>query len=165
MPDAHIPSDLSQKISAETHSWIGTPYRHQASLKGVGCDCLGLLRGVWRAVLGSEPEAPPPYGPGWAEATTGEDPLVAAARRHLLPVIGPLPDYRPQAGDILLFAFRAHLPAKHCAIATGPDAMVHAHDGAVVSEVAITGWWRRHLVHAFRFPEIGSFSETRPWPR
>jgi NlpC/P60 family putative phage cell wall peptidase len=28
--------------------WIGTPYRHQASLKGVGCDCLGLLRGVWR---------------------------------------------------------------------------------------------------------------------
>ena len=43
--------------------WIGTPYRHQASLKGVGCDCLGLVRGVWREVMGEEPEAPPAYRP------------------------------------------------------------------------------------------------------
>jgi cell wall-associated NlpC family hydrolase len=33
-------------IVAEARTWIGTPYRHQASLKGVGCDCLGLVRGV-----------------------------------------------------------------------------------------------------------------------
>jgi NlpC/P60 family putative phage cell wall peptidase len=37
-------------IVAETRAWLGTPYRHQASLKGVGCDCLGLVRGVWRAI-------------------------------------------------------------------------------------------------------------------
>ena len=43
-------------IVAETRGWIGTPYRHQASLKGVGCDCLGLVRGVWRACVGDEPE-------------------------------------------------------------------------------------------------------------
>ena len=35
-------------IVAEARAWIGTPYRHQASLKGIGCDCLGLLRGIWR---------------------------------------------------------------------------------------------------------------------
>ncbi len=157
MLDAHIRGNQAQKIVAEARAWIGTPYRHQASLKGIGCDCLGLLRGVWRAVLGSEPEAPPPYPPGWAETAAGEDPLVAAARRHLLPVSEPLPSYRPLAGDVLLFAFRVHLPAKHCAIATAPEAMVHAHDGAVVSEVAITPWWRRHLAYAFRFPE------TDPW--
>ncbi len=40
--------------------WIGTPYLHQASLRGIGCDCLGLLRGVWRDLYGPEPEAPPP---------------------------------------------------------------------------------------------------------
>jgi len=34
-----------QLIVVETRDWIGTPYRHQASLKGVGCDCLGLVRG------------------------------------------------------------------------------------------------------------------------
>src|SRR3989338_4143365 len=50
-----------QAIVAAARSWIGTPYRHQASLKGAGCDCLGLVRGVWRELYGDEPEAPPPY--------------------------------------------------------------------------------------------------------
>ena len=72
-------------IVAETRSWIGTPYRHQASLKGVGCDCLGLVRGVWRAVIGDEPERAPPYAPDWAEAARGE-PLAEAAARHLVAV-------------------------------------------------------------------------------
>ncbi len=60
-------------IVAEATSWLGTPYRHQASLKGVGCDCLGLLRGVWRAFHGDEPEAMPAYTPDWAEATGRRD--------------------------------------------------------------------------------------------
>lgn len=143
---------IAEKIVAEARTWAGTPYRHQASLKGVGCDCLGLLRGVWRGVLGPEPEAPPPYAASWAESAARDDPLAEAARRHLVPVTTPLPAYVPQAGDVLLFAFRANLPAKHCAIATGPAAMIHAHDGAAVTEVALTPWWRRHLAHAFRFP-------------
>ena len=148
MPDAPpAPPDLTQNIVAEARSWIGTPYRHQASLKGIGCDCLGLLRGVWRGVIGPEPEAPPPYAAGWAEA--GADALVEAARRHLLPVP---PGEEPRPGDVLLFAFRTHLPARHCAVVTGPNLMVHAHDGAAVTEVALTPWWRRPLVHVFRFP-------------
>src|SRR4051812_1881115 len=68
-------------IVAEARAWIGTRYRHQASLKGVGCDCLGLVRGVWRACIGEEPERPPPYAPDWAEAK-GEDTLADAAFRH-----------------------------------------------------------------------------------
>lgn len=146
-------SALRARIVAETRTWIGTPYRHQASLKGVGCDCLGLLRGVWRGVIGPEPEAAPPYCPGWAAEAEGHSPLVAAARRHFLPVSEPLATYAPRPGDVLLFAFRAHLPAKHCALATAPDAMVHAHDGACVAEVALSPWWRRHLAGAFRFPD------------
>ncbi|CAO4148678.1 NlpC/P60 family protein [Methylorubrum aminovorans] len=151
--DEDVPP-LPERIVAEVRAWAGTPYRHQASLKGVGCDCLGLLRGVWRGVLGPEPEEAPPYAASWAEsALSGSDPLLDAARRHLVPIAEPLTGYRPRAGDVLLFAFRAHLPAKHCAIATGPAAMIHAHDGAAVTEVALTPWWRRHLAHAFRFPD------------
>ncbi|CAO4141625.1 NlpC/P60 domain-containing protein [Methylorubrum thiocyanatum] len=146
-------SPLAGRIVTEARAWAGTPYRHQASLKGVGCDCLGLLRGVWRAVLGPEPEAPPPYAASWAESASGDDPLLSAAQRHLVPITELMAAYRPWAGDVLLFAFRSHLPAKHCAIATGPAAMIHAHDGAAVTEVALTPWWRRHLAHAFRFPE------------
>lgn len=138
------------RIIVEARSWIGTPYRHQASLKGVGCDCLGLLRGVWRTVMGAEPETPPPYAPDWAEAG-GSEALLAAARRHLVEL--DRPDMQP--GDVLLFRWREGCPAKHCAIATAPDLMVHAHDGACVAEVAIRPWWWRHLAHAFRFPAAG----------
>src|SRR3954447_23831537 len=143
MPQSHL-------ILAEARSWIGTPYRHQASLKGVGCDCLGLLRGVWRAVMGAEPETTPPYAPDWAEAG-GSEALLAAARRHLAEVNYSL----MQPGDVLLFRWREGCPAKHCAVATAPDLMVHAHDGASVAEVAIRPWWRRRLAHAFRFPVAG----------
>ena len=58
-------------IVAAARGWIGTPYLHQASLKGVGSDCLGLVRGVWREVMGAEPETPPAYQPGWAEMGGG----------------------------------------------------------------------------------------------
>ena len=37
-----------EQIVAAARGWVGTPYRHQASLKGIGADCLGLVRGVWR---------------------------------------------------------------------------------------------------------------------
>ena len=137
---------LPEIIVAEARSWIGTPYRHQASLKGVGCDCLGLLRGVWRAAMGAEPELPPPYSADWAEA--GADTLVAAARRHL--VEAEVADLGP--GDVLLFRWRDGMPAKHCAIATSDVTMIHAHDGAAVAEVSFRPWWRRHLAYVFRFP-------------
>jgi NlpC/P60 family putative phage cell wall peptidase len=135
------------EIIAAARTWLGTPYLHQASLKGVGCDCLGLVRGIWREVVGEEPEPVPAYSPDWAEAGTGER-LAEAGRRHLVPV--PVGAFGP--GDVLLFRWRAHLPAKHAAIASGAASMIHAQSGAVVSEVAITGWWLRRLAHAFRFP-------------
>ncbi|OYW67927.1 MAG: peptidase P60 [Bosea sp. 12-68-7] len=140
---------LRDDIVEATRGWIGTPYHHQASLRGVGCDCLGLVRGVWRDLHGSEPEQPPPYTPGWAESL-GTETLVAAALRHLLQV----EPGEAQAGDVLLFRWRAHLPAKHCAILSAPDRIIHAHDGAEVAEVAFTPWWRRHLSHAFSFPGV-----------
>jgi NlpC/P60 family putative phage cell wall peptidase len=139
--------DMSDHIITLARSWIGTPYQHQASLKGVGCDCLGLLRGIWRELYGSEPEAPPPYTPGWAEDSKG-DALTEAADRWLIrdenPSITP--------GSILLFRWRDHLPAKHCAIATEHDHIIHAHDGACVSEVALGSWWRRHVSGRWVFP-------------
>jgi NlpC/P60 family putative phage cell wall peptidase len=139
----------SSDIVAQAREWTGTPYRHQASLKGVGCDCLGLVRGVWRALYGEEPERVPAYSRDWAEASAREA-LAQAGARHLVPVareqIAP--------GDVLLFRWRAGLVAKHAAILTGIDTMIHAHDGAAVAEVAFAPWWRRRLAYAFRFPEL-----------
>jgi NlpC/P60 family putative phage cell wall peptidase len=134
------------RVVAEARSWIGTPYRHQASLKGVGCDCLGLLRGVWRAIHGMEPEPLPAYAPDWAEAN-GEERLATAARRHLTEIDSS----EAAPGDVLLFRWRSHLPAKHAAILSAPDRMIHAYNGAAVCEVHFAPFWQRRLAFAFRF--------------
>ncbi|MBL8590875.1 MAG: C40 family peptidase [Methylobacteriaceae bacterium] len=136
-----------EAIVAAARGWIGTPYLHQASLKGVGCDCLGLLRGVWRETVGPEPEPVPPYAQDWPLARRDET-LLAAALRHLTP--RPVAELSP--GDALVFRWRDHLPASHLAIAAPGARMIHAHDGACVAEVPLTDAWRRRLAGVFAFP-------------
>src|SRR5690606_24562685 len=105
-----------EAVVAAARQWIGTPYRHQASVRAVGADCLGLVRGVWREVIGPEPERPPGYTPDWAEAL-GQDTLLDAARRHMREIaIG-----EAGAGDVLLFRMALGAPAKHAAIMSGVD--------------------------------------------
>ncbi|VAV95965.1 Gene Transfer Agent NlpC/P60 family peptidase [hydrothermal vent metagenome] len=135
---------LRARVIAEARSWIGTPYLHQASLKNIGCDCLGLVRGVWRQVYGNEPEATPAYSPDWAESAKSEQ-LASAARRHMREIKPG--DFR--AGDLLVFRWRPHVPAKHLAIVVSTTTMIHAQQGAAVCEVPISNWWRRHLAYAF----------------
>lgn len=136
-------------IVAAARGWLGTPYRHQASRKGAGCDCLGLVRGVWRELVGPEPETPPPYTPDWAEAT-GEETLLAAARRHLAEV----PPGAAGAGDVLVFRMATGVPAKHCGILTGEGSLVHAYWGRAVVETRMVPWWQRRVVAAFSFPGV-----------
>ena len=140
---------LRSDIIAAARGWIGTPYQHQASLKHVGADCLGLVRGVWREVLGAEPEGVPAYSAGWTESGAGEK-LADGCRRHAMECAG----LKFAGGDLLLVRWRPHLPAKHAAIAVSCTRMVHAQDGAAVAEVAINAWWRRHLAHDFQFPGV-----------
>jgi NlpC/P60 family putative phage cell wall peptidase len=137
------------EIIAEARSWIGTPYAHQASVKGIGCDCLGLVRGVWRAVYGEEPEQPPPYSRDWAEAH-GRETLAEAAGRHMIAV----PTDKILPADVLLFAMKENSPAKHCAILTAPGRMLHSIEAHPVAEVSLwTGSGsRQRLRFAFSFP-------------
>jgi NlpC/P60 family putative phage cell wall peptidase len=138
-----------QRVVDAAMPWLGTPYRHQASLRGVGCDCLGLVRGVWRELYGREPEAMPAYTPDWAEAR-GTETLAEAAGRHMATV----PPRDATTGDLLLFRWRAGLPAKHAAILVAPDRFLHAQDGAAVALASLSPWWRRRIAFAFSFPGV-----------
>jgi NlpC/P60 family putative phage cell wall peptidase len=137
------------EIVAEARRWIGTPYRHQASLKGVGADCLGLVRGVWRGVIGAEPEKAPAYTPDWAEAL-GEETLLGAARRHLREIAIS----EAREGDVLLFRMGLGSPAKHAAIVSGPQRILHAYWGRAVCETRLVPWWERRIAAAFSFPGV-----------
>ena len=142
---------MTQAVADAARVWIGTPYLHQASVMGAGCDCLGLLRGVWRACLGAEPAPVPAYTADWSEAGQRED-LFAAAHQWLHPkAIG---DEAP--GDVLLFRMRVGAVAKHLGFAgeTGAQAsFIHAYTGHGVVETALTAPWRRKIAARFCFPE------------
>jgi NlpC/P60 family putative phage cell wall peptidase len=140
-------------ILAEAREWIGTPYQHQASAKNVGADCLGLVRGVWRAVYGDEPEAAPAYTPDWAERQ-GTETLFVAAQTHLNEIA--VADAAP--GDVLLFRMDAHSPMKHAAIVETGDRIIHAYWGRAVVRSRFSLWWRVRCAAAFALPGVA------PWP-
>lgn len=140
---------IASRIVAEALTWQGTPYRHQGSRKGVGCDCLGLVLGVWRAVYGREPELPGPYAADWAEAG-GKDLLLEAARRHCAEKATD----GISCGDLVLFRWRAHLPAKHAGIMVAKERFIHAYQGQAVVVSALVPQWRNRIAAAFAFPKI-----------
>lgn len=142
---------MNDRVCQIARRWIGTPYVHQASSEGAGADCLGLIRGIWREVYGSEPELPPPYSPDWGEIG-GQEVLLTAAMRHLA-LLDRAQDWQP--GQVVLFRMRRGAVAKHLGILTrraGALGFVHAYEGHGVTESPLSEPWRRRVAARFRFP-------------
>ena len=136
------------EIVTAARTWLGTPYRHQAATLGAGCDCLGLLRGVWRTLYGTEPLVLPPYRADWRDlAHAGE--LRAAADRLLRPAPPGL-----AVGQVVLFRLNRLPVAKHCGILVGPGRFIHAQEQAGVVETNLTDNWRRRIAGTYAFPPI-----------
>ena len=137
------------RIVMLARTWEGTPYHHQASTKGVGTDCLGLVRGVYRELYGAEAAPVPGYSRDWAEAS-GRETLFEAARLHLTEISKA----DANDGDILLFRWRANTVAKHVGILLARQRLIHAYEDVAVTEIKMTPWWWRHAAAAFRFPSV-----------
>jgi NlpC/P60 family putative phage cell wall peptidase len=134
-------------IVAEARSWCGTPWLHQACVKFVGCDCIGLVCGVADALGIPEAKA-------WRADSEfrgyGRTPvpskLLAACDRYLdhIPTSTALP------GDVLLFTFLRE--PMHFAIKSGPDMMIHGFERVGhVCENGIGVKWQRRMLGAYRY--------------
>lgn len=131
--------DRTQVVDC-ARSWIGTPYHHQARVKGVGVDCIGLAIGVCRE-LGLIP-AEFDYN-GYSRSPHGV----------LLPVVEQFckPE-EPQMGSLLIFRIR-HEP-QHCAIKTDRG-IVHAYQGVDrVTEHCLGDWWESRIVGSYKLPGV-----------
>lgn len=150
MAETRAPAD-SARVVAIAERWLGTPYLHQASACGLGTDCLGLARGIWRDLHGAEPVAPPPYTRDWGESS-GREVMWEAARAFLIEI----PVGAAEPGALILFRMVATSPAKHCGIlvpgATEQLALLHARETTGVTRESYTLPWRRRAVAAFLFP-------------
>lgn len=114
-------------IVAEARSWLGTPYHHEARVKGRdgGVDCAQLLIGVYAAVGLIPPLDIPHYPPDWhlhrdAERYLG---IVLQHAREIQPAFGegPLP------GDVVVWRFGRCF--SHGAIVIDWPVVIHAHLG------------------------------------
>ncbi len=137
----------NDKVIRLARDWIGTPYHHQASLKGVGCDCIGLVRGVYQEMYGVTPPTFN-YSWDWGDANGNED-LVEAAFKYLEPVA--LEDMMP--GDVIGIRWGKHRVVKHVMILTEADKAIHAYNRSDTTEIDLSRWWQDKIAMVFRFPE------------
>lgn len=140
---------LRDEIVSQARCWIDTPYRHQASRRGAGADCLGLIRGIWRGVYGEEPLTVPPYTPDWAEQL-GEETLLNAAKACFLSV--GKSGTRP--GDIMIFRMKPDALCKHIAVRASQDTIIHAYWGRAVVESYLVPYWQKRHAYSFAFPNL-----------
>ena len=136
-----------RRVIAAARGWLGTPYHDQASVRGVGCDCLGLARGIWREVVGSETLPVPPYSRDWGESGSRE--VLADSAARVLIRIDPT-DAGP--GAVVLFRMRAGAIVKHVGILAGPDSFIHSYERLGVIKEPLSIAWRRRIAFAFLFP-------------
>lgn len=131
-----------EQIIAEARTWLGTPWHHQARLKGVGVDCIGLAIGVAKALGLSDYDID-----GY-----GMQPDVKALVKTIESIatrIG-IADARP--GDMVLINFAQH--PQHLGILTDKG-IIHALSRVgFVAEHRLSSEWRKNIWRAYRFPGI-----------
>lgn len=137
------------EIVAEARRWIGTPYSHQACLFGIGCDCIGLVAGVAKALGVREADL-------WLTdsrfrgygRTPKPDELLAACALYLdqINVLGAC------LGDILLFTFLKEPMHFGIISEVSPRYVIHAYAPVErVIENSLTGKWERRVIGAYRY--------------
>ena len=140
-------SASTNAIIAATRGWIGTPYRHQGCLKGSGCDCLGLIRGVWQEIYGEPATEIPPYAQ-FEKDVAGAARLLNAAQKYLHEGEAP-----PRPGQVILFQLRRQMPPRHCAILVSNFKFIHAQERLGVVEVNLDKKWMRRIHSIYSFEE------------
>ena len=113
--------DLRQRIVEEARSWLGTPYHHQAMVKGAGVDCAMILVAVYRAV-GLIPAGfdPRPYPQDWH--------LHSDAERYLGNITRFCREVEtPQVGGIAVWRFGRTF--SHGGICIGGNQVIHSYVG------------------------------------
>ena len=137
-------------VVAEARRWIGTRWQHQAALRGVATDCLGMIAGIglalglpdadrWRADVRMQ---------AYSRSPNPRDMLTGCAA-----YLDPSDRCDPGLGDILLLRFK-NGPPQHFAILSSvdPARIIHAyaHIGRV-TENGLDAAWRQRIVRAYRY--------------
>jgi NlpC/P60 family putative phage cell wall peptidase len=144
---------IANDIVTQARTWLGTPFHHQARLKGKGCDCLGLVVGVVDE-LGLE-DANGMKLAAHDEITYSRQPDGAYLTEKLTGLLAEIPASEARAGDLALFKVREN--PQHLAILTdyeGTLGMIHCFAPArKVVEHRLDDDWKSRMIKAFRWQQ------------
>lgn len=151
----------TSQLIRTAREWLGTPWHHQAALKGVGCDCAGLVMGAAaEAGLDAGRRALAEVGRlGYPRLPRGGE-LMALCDRYMQRVAR---DERCP-GDVLLFRYFEGAAAdaqmaQHLALVAvgvdGREMMIHGHaPSRKVVEVGLAEPWLSRLAIVYRIPGL-----------
>lgn len=141
------------RVITEAREWLGTPYQHQAMVKGVGADCVGLIVGVGvsTGVLTLTKKQMLEY------AGYGRLPNPNKMQRVMGKHLTPVPESTVSYGDIAWLQWRDGLPM-HLALISGhlgKRTLLHSTSeiGKVV-EHSLTLEWETRIVSYWRYPGL-----------
>ena len=136
------------QLIEDARTWIGTPHRHQGSIKGVGADCVGFLAEVALESGLITPQLRAQFPTDYSmQPSAGQLRHLCSRHLHLVPFDSRCP------GDIVLMRF-AEEP-QHLGMLTerDPDYVIHAAEKGVV-EHRLDSVWRARIVRVYRFPVL-----------
>ena len=144
---------LVDNIITEARSWIGTPYQHQARLKGVGVDCAMMIADICltlNLITKEQLKMIPPYPATWH--VTDDKPILTDLMKEFGCKQINRYDYQP--GDVLVFKV-GRVPS-HLAILTDQNTMIHAQGGTInkVTECSFSASWVKRMVEVYRLPGV-----------
>lgn len=137
-----------EQIIAEARKWLGTPFMHQASVKGVACDCLGLVRGVGEA-LGLLPEnyMSDPRVKDYVKY--GRHTFDDRLNQALLVFLDPVPLGEERIGDV--YSMRFGPRRQHVALITDIGIIHAEYKAGKVVEHRLSDDWRNTIAGRYRF--------------
>ncbi|MGH8520140.1 MAG: NlpC/P60 family protein [Gammaproteobacteria bacterium] len=133
-------------LIAAARTWLQTPYRHQASVKGLGADCVGFLRGAAVEAGVITPELAESLPTDYSRQPAGGE-----LRRRMGELLMPAPLENLRPGDLLLIRFARE--DQHVAMLTVVEPepyVIHCGRQGVV-EHRLDSVWTSRVTRAYRF--------------
>lgn len=145
----------NELIVTEALTWVGTPYHHQACVKGVGVDCAMLVAGVANAVGIEVLNTPTNYSTQWN--LHNEDPWLIRVLEEYGCKQVPIEETKP--GHII--CFKVGHTFGHLGIMVSDTTFVHAciqrksrgSELGVVTHVTLGAEWKRRHLATYEFPQ------------
>ncbi len=101
----------------EARSWLGTPWKHAARIKGVGCDCINYI-----AAIGETVDILVPVPKMYQRSPERDYILPELRSRFIEEELTPSGTWIP--GRLLVFQYSGI--AHHVGLVTEPDKIIHA---------------------------------------